>query len=306
MKKIAFLMLIVMALFVLGVNGCAKETVATGNQAVAMSFVENAPPSTVAVNQEFPIYVDIINRGGSYLNAGEAKFYLSGVGPGFQGITQSLVNLNFLSKESTIPERLSFAAKAKYTSDLQSPLQQNLVLTTCYNYGIVAQANICVSNINSSVICTLSGEKITASSNSVSPIQITSVTETLEGTKLQVTILIENRGASSVQNFPNIYLQDTNCDKLYAHDFNEMQKEKKLNVLVNIGAESGWKCKVQSSVSPYPAISALEGIISLEPIGKLVCEKNVKDEQSHSMPLTISLHYRYVDAIIKSIQIMPA
>jgi hypothetical protein len=279
--------------------------VTANTQAIAMNFVENAPPSTVSVNQEFPIYVDIINKGGGNVDSGEEKFYLSGVGPGFQGITKSLVNANFLSKESTFPERLSFATKAKWTTDLQGPSQQNLLLTGCYNYGTVAQTDICVSNVNSSVICAISGEKITAGSNSAAPVQITSVTENLEGTKLQVTILIESKGKSSVQNFPNIYLQNTNCDKLYAHDFNEMQKEKKLNVLINTGAETGWKCQIQSATPPYSALSALEGIIPLEPIGKIVCEKNVKDEQSHSLPFTVSLHYRYVDAIIKSIQIMP-
>jgi len=306
-KIIVFCMISLLAILVLGVDGCQQQKETAQNvQGIAMSFVASAPPETVSVNQEFPIYVDIINKGGSYINANEAKFYLGGIGYDLKNVEKFLTNTKLMSKESTFPERLVFAKDAKWTTSLENSIPlYPILLTGCYNYGTVAQVDICVSSKNESVICLISGEKIKSDSNSVAPLQITSVTESLEGNKLKVTILVENKGVSTVPNNPNVYLSDTNCDKIYAKDFDELQKENKVKVVINTGAEPGWTCKLQSKDPPFSAVTGLEGVISLEPVGKIVCEKVIKEE-THVMPLIVSLQYRYMDSITKSIKINPA
>ena len=295
-------MLVLAAIILLGVNGCEKE-VKLNVQGITMSFVENAPPATVNIGQEFPVYVDIVNKGGSYINAGEAKFYLGGISYDLQNVEKSLTNSNFLSKESTFPERLTFAKNAKWITDLPKSTLIPLILTSCYNYGTVAQVDVCVSSKNVTSICSVSGEKVTASSNSVAPIQITSVTENLEGNKLKLTILVENKGVAAV-GASHIYLPNTDCDKLHNDDFNELQKENKVKVIVRTGAEPGWACKLVLKDAPFSAISGLDGAIPLEPVGKIVCEKVIKEE-THVMTLIVSLQYRYTDSITKNIIIMP-
>jgi hypothetical protein len=271
-----------------------------------MSFVENAPPISVNVNQEFPIYVDILNKGGSYINPGAATFYFSGVGYDLKNVEKVVKNTQLLSKESTVPERLYLARNAIWTTTLQNAFSLPFILTSCYNYGTVAQVDICVSSKNSTTICSVSGEKVTSESNSAAPLQITSVTESLSGSKLQVTILVENKGISSVAQ-SHVYLADADCDKLLQAEGNleELQKENKVKVSVKTGSEPGWTCKLQSSSYPFVPINELEGAISLEPVGKIVCEKSVSNEGVHVMPLTISLLYRYVDYITQTIRINP-
>jgi len=302
-RTIIFCTLILFAIMLLGVDGCQTEEVKANVQGVTMNFVENAPPASVNVNQEFPIYVDILNKGGSYINPGESKFYLGGIGYDLKNVAPSMTNANFLQPESTFPERIVFASNAKYTTALENPFLLPLVLTSCYNYGTVAQMDICVSNTNASAICSISGEKITSISNSAGPVQLMSVTENLEGNKLQVTILIENKGVSAI-GASDIYVPNTDCDKL--NIFSEQQKKNKLKVIINTGKETDWKCKLQSANPPFSAIpgGSLEGVIPLEPVGKIVCEKTIKEE-THMMPLKVSLQYRYVEFITKTIRIMP-
>ena len=80
---------IIFCVFVLllgGINGCPKEgkpEVAT--EGLVASFVENAPPLSVTVNEQFKIYVTIRNAGGSFINDRAVKLYL--IVPGdFEGI----------------------------------------------------------------------------------------------------------------------------------------------------------------------------------------------------------------------------
>ena len=307
-KIVAYLTLGMLALLVLGIAGCpTTTTTAVGTQGIEMSFVENAPPVSVNVNQDFPIYVDILNKGGSYINPGAATFYFSGVGYDLKNVERAVRNTQLLSKESTVPERLYFAKNARWTTALQNAFSLPLILTSCYNYGTVAQVDVCVSNKNSSTICSISGEKVGSGSNSAAPLQITSVTESLTGNKLQLTLLVENKGISKVAT-SHVYLADADCDKLLQAEgnFEELQKENKVKVSIRAGSEPGWTCKLQSSSSPFVPTSALDGAITLEPVGKIVCEKLVTSEETHVMPLTVSLLYRYVDYITQTIRINPA
>jgi len=309
MKTIAIFMLGMMALLVLGIEGCPQtQTTATvSTQGISMSFVDNAPPASVSVNQEFPIYVDILNKGGSYINPGAAMFYLSGIGYNLQNVAKSVKNTQLLSKESAFPERLYFAKAAKWTTALENTFPLYLILTSCYNYGTVAQVDVCVSNKNSTNLCSISGEKLKSGANSAAPLQITSVSESLDGNKLQVAILVENKGVSEIT-ASHVYLADADCDKLLqaGDNLEELQKENKVKVTVKTGAEPGWACRLQSASAPFSQINGLEGVITLEPVGKIICEKTVKNEETHVMPLTVSLLYRYVDSVTKTIRINPA
>lgn len=294
------LALIVLSIFVVsGVNGCpgSGDTEAAPQAAgLSFSFVNNAPPISAAVNQEFPIYVEVSNEGGDYINPGEAKFYLSGVGPNLEGVSSSQSNSRTLPKQSVTPDRISFADNAKFTEQISSLFTIPLVLTSCYSYGTTAQVNLCLSTKNESSVCTISGEKINQGSNSVAPVQITSFRQELVGNIMRISFVIENKMGGEA------YLRDTNCDNLQS--ISESFKNDKVNVEVRINERerSGFICKLQSADAPYAPLDSLMGTTSL---GTVVCEKTLSGNENFATPLGIVLRYKYVDSISKSLNIVP-
>jgi hypothetical protein len=272
-----------------GVNGCGGTTTATNTVGLEISFVKDAPPISVVSGREFRIEAEILNKGGEWVNKGQAKFYLSGLGQNFENVQSTLTNEKTLQKEAVFPDSLVFAEKAKYTSPLQAIFVVPLVLTTCYDYSGKAQATICISGSNESKICKISGEKVT--SNTAGPVQISSVTESLIRNKLVVIFEIANKGTGEV------YLSDTNCDNLEANDFVESNKQKKLNVTIT--TRDNFVCKMQSSTGQT------EGLEGIAPVGKVICEKEITNEDYQSV-FTIDLLYKYRDSISQSVNILPA
>ena len=189
--KYAILGLLVISILLLGVEGCPKEEVISEG-GLLMSFVEEAPPSNIISGQSVPIYVDIKNTGGVHIGTDKAVFYLGGIGPNLDGVTQKLLNKRFLDK-GTGSERLVFAKNAKSSLELEMPHMFGLTLTSCYNYETMVQIEACIAT-NKSSVCSIAGEKVKPSSNSIAPIQVTSFTEEVIGNKLIITFIVENKG----------------------------------------------------------------------------------------------------------------
>ena len=285
-----------LALLLTGIAGCpsSQTPAASSTTGVTMAFVENAPPASITVNKAFPIYVEVTNAGGVYIDKGDAKFYLSGIGYNLEGISTPLTNANYLEKESTFAESLVFATNAKWTFELESIFVLPLLLTSCYNYGTVAQSTICVSASNESKICSTTGEK--SVKNTIAPIQISTLTEKVSGNKLTVSFNIENKGTGQV------YIADSDCDKLQQSDINEALKQKRVLIAIKT-TEPGFNCKLESETAPYGPVMGLSGTTE---IGSVECEKQLQGEQDHSTPLTIILQYKYRDSMTKSLSILPA
>jgi len=283
-----------LALLLIGAAGCPAQNATTASSTVGltMAFVDNAPPASVTVNKDFPIYVDIINAGGANMDKAGAKFYLSGIGYNLEGISTPLANVNLLDKSSTFAERLNFAPNAKWTFELQNIFVLPLLLTSCYKYGTVASSTICVTASNESKICSIAGDK--AVTNTAAPIQISKLTESVSGNKLTISFNIENKGTGQV------YTPDADCDKLQQSDINEALKQKK--VLIAVKTDPGFACKLESETPPYSPVNTLSGSTD---IGAVECSKQIT-EGDHSAPLTVILQYKYRDSISKSISILPA
>jgi len=289
-NKLFFLVILAMSILILGVNGCGTQTPTTSTiTGLEMSFVKDAPPVSVVAGQEFPIYVEVINKGGEIVNKGSAKFYLSGLGQNFENVKSSAVNDKTLLKESIFPEKLVFAEKAKFTFPIQDFAVFPFVLTSCYDYSSRAQGTLCISASNESTVCKFSGEKVT--SNTAGPVQLTSITESIVKNKLIVSFDITNKGKGQV------YLQDVNCDKLETRDFAESQKQGKLNI--KITTRDDFICRLQTSTGQT---EGLEGIV---PIGKVLCEKDIS-KSDYSSIITVEMRYKYRDSISQSINVNTA
>lgn len=295
MKKILsalFAVLIIASLLILsGVNGCQqKQGTAVSTTGLEISFVKDAPPVSISVNQEFPIYIDVLNKGAEFINKGGAKFYLNGL-QNFDNINPSQSNTKMLTKESVYADRIVFADKAKYNFPLQAMSSIPFALTACYDYSGKAQGVLCISKSNESKICQTSGEKLTSST--AGPIQVTSITESISGNKLTAVFNIANKDDGQV------FLLNMDCDRFEAKDFAESLKQGKLNV--KLTTKEDFKCKLISTEAPYGQIEGLNGAI---PLGSVVCEKMLTNED-YASPLVIEMKYKYRDSIGKSITIFP-
>jgi hypothetical protein len=278
-----------LSLAVVGIAGCTPAPTVTNTVGLSMSFVKDAPPVSVVVGQEFPIRVDILNKGGEFVNKGHASFYLSGLGQNFANVKSSLTNDKTLSKESIFPETLVFADKAKFTFPIQDLAIVPIVLTSCYDYSGRAQGTLCISKSNESNVCKTTGEKLT--SNTAGPVQIGSITETLTRSSLILSFDVVNKGKGTV------YLSDTICDKLETNDFTESQKQDKVNVKVITNDD--FNCRLLSSAGQ------IEGLEGIAPVGKIICEKPLP-EKDYTSVISISLNYKYRDSISQSINVLPA
>jgi hypothetical protein len=297
MKIFSILQIIVICfslIVILGVDQCPASTTTqqAGIGGLSASFVENAPPLNVVVNKQFSIYAEIKNVGDANVNPGSAKFYLIGLGQNVHDAKSVLQNTNLLGPGAN--ERLDFATAATSTLDLVQPVTTPMLLTSCYKYGGKAQADVCIALSNQSSVCSLSAGKI--SYNSAEPIHISSFTETLSASKLQILFTIVNNGKGVA------YLPDSDCDKLQARDTNEVLKSNQVKVRVgDLGG--GFSCKLRSLESPYNSIEGLEGVAV---IGTVVCEKDLSGAEEQKTALQINLDYVYVDTLSQSLLISPA
>lgn len=295
-----FLVIIILAILMLGINGCppAKKVEGPAALGLSMAFLENAPPSQIVVNQPFSMYLDIKNIGEQEISAGKAKFFLSGVsGANFQGIVLEKTNAFSLAKKTAVfeggSERVVFAESAKFISPLTRAFQPKFIVTSCYDYATTAEAFVCIGKGNE--ICNATGEKITATSNSIAPVQVTSLKQAVVGNKLQILVTIQNKGQGE------IYSPDADCNKLQEGDFSELAKENTMAVSVKT-EEPGFACNLISNLPPYN-IQALTGLTRMQ----FSCEKDISAVKgSYPVPFKIILQYKYHDSIEKTITIMPA
>ncbi len=282
-----------MAILLLGIQGCEKEE-ETVQEAVGlkMAFIDNAPPSSIQVKETFPIYVDVSNKGSADVDAGAAKFYLSGVGDNLQNVVLELQNKNKLEKKTDVfaggKERLTFATSTVSNLDLENPFNLPLLLTGCYDYTTITEATICVGKEGD--ICQTEGEKITGESNSVAPVTISSLTENIVGKKLVLSFNIVNKGNGQV------FLPDTDCDKLQQRDINEQLKKNRLNL--DIEVEEGFSCYLAGSTGG--SVMALKGEANM---GRVTCEKIIGEE--HETTMKITMNYKYRESVEQEIELLP-
>jgi len=297
MKQYIAVILLLSVLVVSGIDGCpgGGKTAKAVSLGVEISFVQEAPPLSVSANHPFPIFVDVWNKGGQFIHSGEASFYLSGIGPNLEGVNEKVVNTRTLDKESISPDRIILAEEARFTFPLETIHTVPLSLTSCYTYGTRVQASICISPVNGTGVCEVGSEKITSTSNSAAPVQVTSLTEEVLGNKYRVLFTLENQLDGTV------YLPSADCDKLQAKDVSEAFKKGKVIVEVRT-KEEGFTCKLQETVAPY---APADGLVGSADLGTVVCEKILEGKKEYPTPFSIVLNYKYVDSTLKSINILP-
>jgi len=297
-----FIALISIGVLLFGIGAttpsCGNVKVQFDTSALAMNFVDNAPPVQINYGLNFPIYLQIQNNGGYAIPAGAANFYLSGIGENLIGVQSKLVNTNTLAEKTSYQlggsEILQFATQATAAQQLSRNFNLTMKVDECYSYATLTQTDICVGK--GSGICTLSGDKISTGKNSAAPVQISNLTEDITGNKLHLFFKVSNLGGGEV------YLSDADCDKLQQLDLNEQLKKDRVNIAIR--TDPGFTCNIQTAESPYSTVQTLEGSTQ---IGyNVVCEKILEGTDSHSAPTEIAISYKYRTSLTKSMTILPA
>jgi hypothetical protein len=307
MKTISFIFITIafLSLFVLGAQqqGCNSQPPGTAfnTTGLTLSFVDNAPPAMVNSGTTFPIYLKVENYGGYNVASGTAKFYLTGIGNNIEGIQPVASNLNTITKKSTEQEAgfeiIKFADQAESAlNNLNNVFNFTMRADACYSYATHTEATVCIGQGDG--MCPISGNKIKTGSNSNAPIQITNMTEQVQGNKLYISFLIENRGNGEV------YYSNLDCDKLYGTDSSartsEQMKKGYVEIYVDTGNEPDLKCSILS-----PSGSTIEGTSGMAPVGKKVTCSKIIGIQTNAAPLNINLAYKYINGISKGITIYP-
>ncbi|MCL6500440.1 MAG: hypothetical protein K6T16_00175 [Candidatus Pacearchaeota archaeon] len=281
-------LLIITLVLASGQAGCKKEELSFNTTALTMTFVTDAPPAELVTGLKYPFYVDVENVGGYDIPEGAAHFYLVGVGDNLKNVVTRVQNSNFLAKKTLIQhggkERVRFATEAEPWKSLPAPFDMGIKVNSCYDYATVTQTSVCIGKGG---VCSIEGEKIKTGSNSNAPIQITSLTESIQGNKLYVTFRIENKGTGEV------YLPSTDCNKLEENDLNEKLKRDQIELIVR--ADEGFTCRIGN-------IDALQGTTA---IGLVTCTR-ILPAETYLSPFQIIVSYKYKESISKSIRILPA
>ncbi len=305
MKKnytLVFLTLAILSLLVLGATqqGCDQKTDTTtfNTSALTLSFVNNAPPININTGTTFQIYVRADNTGSQPVDAGTAKFYLSGMGNNIKNFNPIMQNQAQLSERTAQQEggfeTIKFAESAESTLIINNPFNFTFRADACYPYATSTQSTICIGQVDG--MCTLSGEKITTGSNTNAPIQITSITEQTQGNRLYVSFLIENKGIGQVY-YPNF-----DCDKYFgtlsSDRIREEQKKNQVEVYVDPGQED-LKCTLQN---PNGGEAENSGLAI---VGRKVTCTKIVGQKTYPTVIKINLAYKYVNGVSKQLIIYP-
>jgi hypothetical protein len=298
-----FLIIAVLALLVLGAQqqGCnQKQTGPSFNTtALSLSFVENAPPNSVNLGTPFQIYMKAENQGNYPIEAGTAKFYLSGLGNNLRNFSPIVQNQEKLAEKTSQQdggfEIIRFAEAAEPAIAITNPFNFTMHVDACYTYSTSTQASICIGQVDGS--CIISSEKIITGANTNAPIQITSLTESVQGNRLFISFLIENKGNGQV------YYSDFDCDKFFGQDSSDSVREKLKRDQVQIYVDPGnedIKCNLQN-----PSGEEAEGTMGLALVGRKITCSKIVGQQTYPTIIKMNLIYKYVNGISKPMTILP-
>jgi hypothetical protein len=291
---------LVIALFILSVLVSACQT---GNQegaqgvpfiggttGVLVSYAEDAPPAEVYDGGDFPFDIELKlqNDGERTVKRDDIIVKITGVDPTEFGKTTAdfvkspAEDLTAKKKDTegnvidSTPVYVTFPGlnhKQMVTGDLNYPI----LASVCYRYGTDAVGRVCIKENpqEKGGVCDVAGTKDIL--NSGSPLQITSLTESVVGaSKVRMTFKIEHKGSG------RILKQDTDCNAANSRD-----NKNKVYVSVSTGLP-GLVC------SNLKDGTETAGYVLLQDTGAIIsCEQSVTAVGAFLKTVDIKLEFDY-------------
>jgi hypothetical protein len=304
MKKI---ILIITSIFLILIVGCSNgegpsvsitdNDIHTGTEGLSFKFGEKTPPPLVYATDNFPIGVEIKNKGAFdvqngylLLNIEEDLLELD------QGNQRSKVDLEgkSLSNPEGDEEVFRFNVISRELGKVTETITTTMLATLCYKYQTDVNVDVCVDTdfYNTREIekaCDAKDESFTSGQGA--PIAVTriesKILEENEIIKPHFTIYLRNKGQGEVINQNSV---DNACSASTIGD----SQLNYLNVNVNLG-------DMQSQLTCKPNQIKLKD--DAEIIRCTLDEGVDKSIQPYTTVLNIKLDYGYIETISKSVQI---
>lgn len=301
------------------------EDIRTGTEGVVASFLANAPPEKVYVEQDsdsnFDVVLEIKNKGaypqpGDVTSLGpEGKVYLSGYDPKIITFEAKESKSNDLSKmtlegKSTInpnggQDLITFTGTIPFRSLNVEKYEPTLLATLCYYYETSAGPSVCIdpnpySTIKEKKVCEVQDISLT---NQGAPVAVTKIDEEALARKTQFKITIKNVGGGDV------LIKDAlknKCDPNPTGDSKKIVREDVDKVYLKGVKISNRPLKCRPFADGKT--EGTEGLIRLiNGEGFIICELPDTDYNNkisaYTTPLLIELGYGYRNTAEKKMQI---
>ncbi len=242
-----FLILIILISGCKGKNGAKpQEEVRTGTEGIAISFLPNAPPEKIHVEQgsdnTFEVVLVLRNKG-AYPQPGESsgigpagRVFLSGYDPliidfkSKDGKSADLSTKTLEGKSTINPnggqDILTFTGEVKAENLNVEKYEPTLLATACYHYETVAGSPVCIDpNPYSTVEKKICEVHDIALASQGAPIAVTKIDEEAFATKTQFKITIKNVGGGDVIKETSFNKCGSSGEKVEREDIDKLKIE---------------------------------------------------------------------------------
>ncbi|MBW2079282.1 MAG: hypothetical protein JRI71_17385 [Deltaproteobacteria bacterium] len=270
----------------------------TGTSALVLSFLTNSPPSTVFDTDEFPIGIEVRNKGAYEVTDGKIhlegydKNIISVSGDSFSG---DLITLNTLPGKSIYNPDGSYAVyslSAKIVGqEVPDSHRPTFKAEACYTYATVAVADLCIdTEINSpdSIHKTCTTGDITFSGGQGAPLEITSIRVGPSSKKVSLTIYFRNSGGGEIY------------DKRLVGECSTGRIPTTSKNIVNVDYVKVGSQDITSSCKPGNIVTIPRGAD-----GVIWCDYEYPAGQTgtYKTPLSIKLSYGYRSYVLRTVEI---
>lgn len=331
-KRLFFVLFLVLLILIYGCKSRKStekslEEIRTGTEGIVMSFLQNAPPDKIHVEQGatpeaniFEVVLELKNKG-AYPQPDEGA---RGLGPGFgkiflSGYDTSIITLESkdgksgdlgtktLEGKSTInpnggQDVLSFTGKIIPENLNVEKYEPTLLATACYYYLTIAGPSVCIdpnpySTIKEKKVC---GVQDISLSNQGAPVAVTKIDEEAFATKTQFKITIKNVGNGDVLKAD---AANNKCDPFGTQKIQRDDIDK-VNLMWVKVSDKALMCGPFAETN----LKSTGGLIRLiNGEGFVICEMSNSEYSNkisaYTTPLLIQLSYGYRNSIEKKIQI---
>ncbi len=315
-------------ILLISISGCkgkkdvkkALEEIRTGTEGIVMSFLPNAPPDKIHVEEgatpetnSFDVVLELRNKGAfpqpeDNIGAPFGDVYLSGYDRNILEFKPESFNLNdkTLEGKSTINpngglDLATFKGTVKTENLNVEKYEPTLLVTACYTYNTIAGPSVCIdpnpySTAKEKKVCEVQDLTLTSQG---APISVTKIDEEALATKTQFKITIKNVGGGDVIKPGSLgKCSPYGDDKLLREDIDKVQLEE-----VQVGNRR-ITCRPFVDGSPQ-GVSGFIRLINGE--GFIICEfpkTNYElSKTAFTTPLKIKFNYIYRNTAEKKIQI---
>lgn len=328
-KKFIFVLFFILLISISGCTSKGKkdvkkslEEIRTGTEGIVVSFLPNALPGKIHVEQnqpnDFEVVLEIKNKGAypqpdegvSGLGPLLSKIYLSGYDPNiliFSPAPTADLSGRTLEGKSTInpnggQDLVAFKVNVNTENLNVEKYEPTLLATVCYNYFTIAGPSVCIdpnpySTVKEKKVCEVQD---TTLSNQGAPVAVTKIEEEAFATKTQFKITIKNVGSGDVikreeiekcNPFGTEKIGREDIDKVYLYEVKISDKTLQCGPF----AEG-----VAKGTQGYVRLINGEGFV--------ICELPQRDygqsKTSYTTPLRIWLSYNYRTTTERKIQII--